>query len=340
MFGIYQQMEWCMRAILVFIGTMLMSVAYADSKKYEIKWILAHEPARLFEKAAAEFAQRIEKKTSGAIKVTVINPTKNPEYKNIDVKTAFDKVQSGELQMSQTYTTFLGNYNKQMWILDLPFLFRNHDHASRVLDGKIGRQILAGLDQAKVQGLAFTYSGGYRIIPTQAIQLTSMDSFKGQKIGVAADSPVAQAYLRQLKAEPIMVSDVALAGSKNSEGFETTYARLNNLNSENLKYLNETEHTLFLTSILINKEFFEQLPKKFQKYIRETALEVAKMERDESIKDNLNSRKEFVEKHQMTVVQMPPAELEKMKGAAAPVYDTYSKILNNDIIKQIQASGN
>lgn len=324
--------------IFVMLSALGITAQAEQQSKYHIKWILAHEPARLFEKAANEFATRIQKKTNGEITVEVINTSNDTKYKNIAVKSAFDLVQSGELQMSQTYSTFLGNYNKDMWILDLPFLFKTHDHASKVLDGKIGKQLLAGLDKSNVHGLAFTYSGGYRIIPTQNSPLNTVAAFKGQKIGVAADSPVAQAYIRQLSAEPVMVPDVALSNSENSDGFETTYARLNKANSKKMKYLNETEHTLFLTSILINKEFYEGLPSKYQKLVSETALEVARFEREESIRDNLKTKQEFVEKQNMQVVNMNAEETEKMKAAAIPVYKTYSKILNQSLIKQIQAS--
>lgn len=324
--------------LLLAILTFAVNAFSNQKAKYEIKWILAHEPARVFEKAAQEFAQRIEKKSNGEIAVQIIHTGTDSKYKGTNVKTAFDLVQSGELQMSQTYSTFLGNYHKDMWILDLPFLFKSHEHASKVLDGTIGKQILAGLEKSNIHGLAFTYSGGFRIIPTQNKPLDSIAAFAGQKIGVAADSPVAQAYLRQLKAVPVMVNDVVVSGSDSSDGFETTYARLNNVNAVKMKYLNETEHTLFLTSILINKEFYNKLPSKLQKLVNETAIEVANLERAESIKDNLNSRKDFVEKQKMQVVTMDASEAKKMKEAADPVYKAFSKVLDQKIVKQIQAS--
>jgi len=271
-----------------------------------------------------------------------VNPenTQDEKYKNMDVKTAFELVQKGELQMSQTYTTYLGNYDKQMWILDLPFLFKNHDHASKVLDGKIGKKILAGLSAADVQGLAFTYSGGYRIIPSQSKPLNTAADFEGQKIAVTADSPVAQSYLKELKAEPVPVSDATLSDGKMGDAFETTYARLSDKKHTQMKYLNETEHTLFLTSILINKKFFDSLPKKYQKLVSETALEVARFERAESLKDNEKTKERFINEFDLKLVNMKPQEVEKMKKAAQPVYEKFSKILDAQIIAEIKNSGN
>lgn len=320
----------------------LFSVSvFAAEAKYKVKWILAHEPARVFLKAANEFSKKIEEKSKGQITVEVVNPenTQDEKYKNIDVKSAFELVQSGELQMSQTYTTYLGNYDKQMWILDLPFLFKNHEHASTVLDGKIGKKILAGLSVAKVEGLAFTYSGGYRIIPSQTKALNTASSFKGEKIAVTADSPVAQSYLKELQAEPIPVADATLSDGKMGDAFETTYARLSDKKHTQMKYLNETEHSLFLTSILINKKFYESLPKKYQKLISETAIEVAKFEREESLRDNEKTKEKFINQFDLKLVTMNAEETEKMKKASLPVYEKFSKILDSQIIADIQNVG-
>jgi TRAP-type C4-dicarboxylate transport system substrate-binding protein len=305
-----------------------------STQKYKLKWILAHEPARVFEKAAKEFASRISEKTNGRVVVEIVD-AKNYKSQHLSTGEAFKLVQSGELQMSQTYTTFLGSFNKKMWILDLPFLFKNHEHASAVLDGKIGSDILAGLGSAGVSGLAFTYSGGYRIIPTSKVAIRKIEDFKGLSIGVAKDSPVAQAYLKQLGANPVSVQDVALDDA-NGDGFETTYARFSNVQTSKMKYLNETEHTLFLTGIVINKKFLESLPKDIQKSIVETAKEVAKFERTESIADNLNSKNELVSKFKMEVVHLPTAEVDKMKDVSKKVYELYSKVLDKKLISAIQ----
>ena len=66
--------------------------------------------------------------------------------------------------MSQTYSTVLGKLYNRLWALDLPFLFRSHQHAAAVLDGPIGSELLAGLVPSGLRGLSFTPIGGYRII--------------------------------------------------------------------------------------------------------------------------------------------------------------------------------
>jgi TRAP-type transport system periplasmic protein len=52
-----------------------------------------------------------------------------------------------------------------MLALDLPFVFADHDHATRVFEGEVGEELLNKITEtSNVRGMAFTYSGGFRNI--------------------------------------------------------------------------------------------------------------------------------------------------------------------------------
>jgi TRAP-type transport system periplasmic protein len=54
-----------------------------------------------------------------------------------------EAVQIGTLDMVITSTGPLPNFVPETQVLDLPFLFRDYDHARGVLDGEIGQELLA-----------------------------------------------------------------------------------------------------------------------------------------------------------------------------------------------------
>ncbi|NBX54868.1 MAG: C4-dicarboxylate ABC transporter substrate-binding protein [Betaproteobacteria bacterium] len=54
-----------------------------------------------------------------------------------------EAVQLGTLDIVNTSTGPVGNFVPEVKIVDIPFLFRDYDHARRVLDGPIGQDILA-----------------------------------------------------------------------------------------------------------------------------------------------------------------------------------------------------
>lgn len=279
--------------VITCLITCSLSMA-AEQQPYKIRWVLAHQPARVFERAAKHFAAEVEKNSNGRVVVEISGLDKNGEGVALSPSEAFGKVQRGEVEMCQTYTTYLGLMNKSMWALDLPFLFKNHEHATRVLDGKIGAKILAGLDNKGVKGLAFTYSGGYRIIPTENKPITKVEDFKNLKIKVS-ESPVASAYLKELGANPVNIEDVDHY-AKGVDGYETTYARLENIAGDKSTYINETSHSLFLTSILINKNFYDKLPADLKKIVADAVLKTAKLEREDSIQDGVKAKEAYIKK--------------------------------------------
>ena len=138
-------------------------------KTTKIRWVIAHEPLDLFIRAAKDF-QDFLNASQQAEEIEVEEMTLNEysvKYKNGETVTKhdlLDLMESGEIEMSQMYTTWLAeNYNHDMLALEMPFLFENHEHATRVLEGEVGEYLLdKTTENSNVRGLAFTYSGGFR----------------------------------------------------------------------------------------------------------------------------------------------------------------------------------
>ena len=138
-------------------------------KQRTIRWVLAHEPYDLFLRAAEKFSTEVSEKTHGEITIEVLGLTEYTEkYLNgqqLDRYKIKDLVNDGTIEMSQMYTTTLGLTDPDMFVLDLPFLFRDHEHAARVLDGAIGQQLMDQLaSKREIKCLACTNSAGLRAI--------------------------------------------------------------------------------------------------------------------------------------------------------------------------------
>eukprot|EP01046_Picozoa_sp_COSAG06_P061111 COSAG06_NODE_13268_length_1275_cov_2.482143_1_plen_255_part_00 len=116
-----------------------------------------------------------------------------------------DLMEAGEIEMSQMYTSTLGRkHNQDLWALDLPFLFRDHGHAAQVLEGPVGQKLMDDMAaKTNIKGLAFTYSGGYRMIPAQ-VALRTIESFEGKRIR-CNKSPIAAETMIAVGAEPVQI---------------------------------------------------------------------------------------------------------------------------------------
>lgn len=84
-------------------------------------------------------------------------------------------LQIGSLDLVITSTGPLGNFVPEIFALDLPFLFRDYDHARNTLDGEIGQELLAKIGENNLVGLAWSENGFRHITNSQRAVRTPGD---------------------------------------------------------------------------------------------------------------------------------------------------------------------
>ena len=93
---------------------------------------------------------------------------------------------------------------------------------------------------------------------------------------------------------------------------------------------------MFLTTILINKEFMESLPPKFQEIIRTASVNAARLERTDSLRDSETAKK-ACEAKGYKITNMSPSELERMKAVVVkPVYEKFAPVVGKETIAAVQ----
>jgi TRAP-type C4-dicarboxylate transport system substrate-binding protein len=139
------------------------------AKITKIRWVIAHEPLSLFVRAAKDFQDYVNAAQSAEkIEVEVMTLSEYSERYNNGVLVTkhdlLDLMEQGKIEMSQLYTTWLAeHFDNDMLALDMPFIFQDHEHATRVLEGEVGEYLLDKITaNSNVRGMAFTYSGGFR----------------------------------------------------------------------------------------------------------------------------------------------------------------------------------
>ncbi len=90
-------------------------------------------------------------------------------------------LQIGSLDVVITSTGPLGNFVPEVYVLDLPFLFRDYDHARTTLDGEIGQELLAKIDENQLVGLAWT-ENGFRHVTNSQRPVRTPEDLAGLKL--------------------------------------------------------------------------------------------------------------------------------------------------------------
>jgi TRAP-type C4-dicarboxylate transport system substrate-binding protein len=291
----------------------------------ELTWVVAHEPLDLFIKSANTFKRIIENESNGRIKINVITREQFHE-KNHDSKDDgfYRYLKNNEFQMAQFPSGILGRRYADFFAFDLPFLFRDHEHARKVLDGRIGQFLLEKLsEKSDVQGLAFTYSGGFRVIVSET-PVKKLEDITGMTLS-CAESPVVKETYELLGAKVVLDEDGFDLHSHferepniKFDGGETTLVRYEKIKTL-MPYITNSKHSLFLTTIVISNQFWNTLSEEdkilFQTAAKKSALE----ERTTTIQDT----EEFInnsKQHCKGFYQLDDEQLERMKILTSSVY--------------------
>jgi TRAP-type C4-dicarboxylate transport system substrate-binding protein len=334
----------------------------------KLRWLIAHKPEHLFVRTAEAFAKELDALLPDQFVIEVLNQGKYvakygpdpawPEVNwvprpieglekpadtgqlidwNADVrrihKALFKAMGEQKIHLSQTVITQIGGVYDEYATLDLPFLFDDHDHVSKVLDGEIGDALNSRLAQnTQVRGLAFTYSGGYRIVGSNE-PIESLEDLKD--LGIAT-VPTTREFFKSLsgnaKSKIEQSNEELTEFAEKGGAIETTYFRFEGKN------VLKTNHSMFLTNIIISNSFFDSLNEEQQNAFRIAAKKVAKLERQWSLDDAEQYEAEADSKG-IKISEVTDEETAKMKTAAI---QQYKKVFKNipkslDLVKKIKS---
>jgi TRAP-type C4-dicarboxylate transport system substrate-binding protein len=313
-------------------------------KQITLNWVLAHEPYHVFIKAAKSFAEQVASETNGEYNINVISLDEwNQLAKDsltthtTDRERIINLVDNGTIDLVTVYASTLGSIDNDMYSLAMPFLFDNHEEAARVIDGKIGQHLLSKISQkSNLRGLAFTYSGGFKIIPSKQTIETLKDFYRLNLS--CSNNPVSLNTISAVGANPVptYIEDITKKLSSGEiVGGETTYTRYFILEQDkHTNYINDTEHSLFLTSLVINKQLWESLGEKVQATFADAALNAAKIERQASLADNIIVEAKAAAQG-IATVRMTTAEKGKFVDATKSVYTDLDSYFSSGLLSQI-----
>lgn len=311
-------------------------------QKKKIIWCVHHNPVELLIRVAKDFSNILSKYTD-EYEIEILTSQEYADYYgngNVSIDT-IDMVNQGLVQISQSFAWDLSYINSSFQALDMPYLFKNHDHARRVLDGQIGNSLLNSLSNRNVdiKGLAFTYSGGYRIFCSNH-PLDSLASLKGKNV-LASLSSVQTDTLAEFGAYGKDVDSWTKRQNwmtrKEDLVMQTTWVRYNDWMPEYAPYVLDAQHSLFLTCLIINKEFWNSLSSEHQEIFQKAANEAAANEKDLTVRESEKFRngQSVITKQ---LVLLTEEELEKARAMVQPVYDKWKDSFMPKLIDKIEAA--
>lgn len=148
-------------------------------------------------KAAEYFAQLVEERTGGQIRIRVYADAALGDEIGV-----FRQLQFGGIDFARASVGTLAGFVPEMELLQLPYLFEDAGHMWRVLDGEIGEELLGTIAGTGVIGLSW-FDAGARNIYTR-LPVASLDDLEGLTIRVQ-ESELMSRMIRLWGASPVQM---------------------------------------------------------------------------------------------------------------------------------------
>ncbi len=282
-----------------------------------------------FQVCALKFKEVVEAETGGEITVTIF-----PNAKLGDERALLENMKMGAVDAGIITSGPIINFLPEFGIFDLPFLFRNPEHAYAVLDGPIGQEMLQSMESQGWMGLAYG-ERGFRDLTNSKKAVQTPEDMKGLKIRLMQNPVYVESFkLLGANAVPMAWTEALTALQQGTiDGQENP---LNVIVSfklfESQKYLSLTRHAYAPNVIMMSKITWNRLSPEQQEIVKKAAAEAAWENRNY---DNEKAAEwlQFLKDQGMEVVENP--DLGAFRQAVQPLYDKYEEKFGKERLRAI-----
>ncbi|WP_162251142.1 DctP family TRAP transporter solute-binding subunit [Rhizobium sp. Root482] len=280
--------------------------------------------------AMGQFAQEIAEKTNGRVAVRLQGGGALGGDRDV-----IEGVQLGTVDMTVVSTSIVVNFAPEFALFDIPFLFRDFDHAEAVLNGPIGQDMLNSLPEKGLVGLAFG-GMGFRQLTNNVRPVKEPDDVVGLKIRTQQnDLHIAVWNELGVLPTPMAIPEVYTAlqqgvvdGQENPVG-----AIINNRFGEVQKYLSLTDHAFTPLVLLISPNVYSSMSDE-DKQIFATAAKNAMVRNREEVDAVLTTGLDTLRSEGVTVVT--DVDKEAFRSKLDDLYADFAKRFGQDTLDAIR----
>lgn len=281
-------------------------------------------------KAMVKMSEDVFERSGGKLKLEIY-----PSQQLGTERECLELLQIGSLDMTKVSVGVLENFAPKMKVLGLPFLFRDKQHAFKVLDGSIGKMLLNEGEKYWLKGLGY-YDAGSRSFYTMNKPIEKPSDLEGQKIRVM-ESATAVNMVKELGGSPTPISWGELYTSLQQgvvDGAENNPPSFYlSRHYEVCKFYSLDEHTVLPDVLLIGTYIWNKLNEDEQKWLSAAVEESVKYQR----KLWARAEEEALREVQNAGVEIFRPDKSLFTKKVQPIYESYKNDAEMyNLIKQIQ----
>ena len=275
------------------------------------------------------FCDEVEKNTQGRYKCQQF-----PSSALGGEREQIEAVQLGTQDLVNTSTGPIGNFVPEVKIVDIPFLFRDYDHARKVMDGPIGQDILTKFPSKGIIALGWT-ENGFRHMTNNKRDIVKPSDAAGLKMRTMENKVHMDGY-RTFGILPTPMAFPELFGALQQgtvDGQENPIpVILSSKFAQVQKHLSLTGHVYSPALLLLSPKIWTKLSDADKKIFTEAAKKAGAAQR-KKVNDDENSGIAQLEKDGMKVTKVVDGAA--FREALKPAYVGYAKEFGAENIQKI-----
>lgn len=312
-------------------STLLLAILATTAQAQEIKAKLGtslpdSHPQTI---GARKFADIVDKKSSGRIKITVYSAAQLGSDQQMQAA-----LRGGTQEFTVPSSATLANLVKEFGVIGLPFSFANEKQADAVLDGPFGQSLLARLPEKDLIGLGF-WENGFRNFTNSKRPITRADDLAGLKVRTMQNNLYIDLFNGLgANAVPMPVNELFTAlETRAVDAQENPFTVVHAQKFYDVqKYLSTTGHAYDALVLISSKKFWDALKPEDRTTLQEAAREATLFQRQTSRELNTRMRGELI-KLGMQVNDVSDSERQRMREKLTPVIAKYQSAVGEETAK-------
>ncbi|PLT32421.1 C4-dicarboxylate ABC transporter [Bacillus sp. V5-8f] len=282
--------------------------------------------------AAQRFASLVEKYSDQKVRVEVY-----PNQSLYSDGEEIEALQRNEVQMIAPAASKLTELSPKWQLLDLPFIFPNHDALKDALGGDIGKELLGALEEQDIKGLSFWSNNFKQITSNSPIRHPS--DFKGKNFRIMK-SRVLEEQFRHFGATTSMTAFNDTFRNLEKNQLDSQENTISNINSKKLyqvqKYMTISDHGYLGYAVLVNKQFWDGLPRDIKEDIEKAMAETTDWLWDKSQEMNTQQMQEIKSNSNIQIYQLTEDEKKEWMREMTVVYEEFEPSIGKDLMERAQ----
>ncbi len=313
------------------LGVTLFSCSHKEKARV-LKLAHSLDPTHPVHKAMVYMADRCKELSGGKLQIQIY-----PSGQLGSEQQCVELLQIGSLAITKVSAAVMESFVDEYKVLGLPYIFKSKEQSFRILDGEIGKELLAAPEPYWIRGLCF-YDAGSRSFYTIKTPIRKPGDLKGLKIRVMK-SMISMELVKTLGGSPTPISfgelytalqsGVVDGAENNPPSFYTSH------HYEVCKFYSLNEHSMVPDVLIISLKVWKSLSEQEKGWLQQAADESVVKERElwaKSVQESL----EAVKKAGVTIIH-PDKEpfAEKVEGMYE-MFKDQPRVYN--LLKRIRAA--